>query len=454
MDAFEAYLSELSANRAAETVPENSGYGALSTLVNEVGHKLKPRVRCVLNPPTAAPASPTWPLLRQPNPKGEPTAPGQLPARGALEAKAPSADVAPVAQRPGRRYLGLYRQVLVTNYRDFVLVGTTPRASAPPRTLLAGADEADFWTLAASPAAAAAHGERSSSSCAPCCARRTSPRRRTSPGSSPLRPRGSRPRRGGRRAARPGDAPAALEEALGLAFEGERGEHFFRSTLVQTLFYGIFAAWVLWSKQQRRETKRRFRGAGRLVLHVPMISRALRGLAPPGSSARDLVEVLDWAGAALNRVDRATFFAAFEEGHAVQYFYEPFLEAFDPELRKQLGVWYTPPEIVRYMVARVDRVLRDELGIADGLADPRVVVLDPCCGTGAYLVDVLGNRRRHARERRGCPGGPRHQAGGHEPLFGFEILPAPFVVAHLQLGLRCKASARRSPTAEERGAST
>ena len=42
----------------------------------------------------------------------------------------------------------------------------------------------------------------------------------------------------------------------------------------------------------------------------------------------------------------------------MQYFYEPFLEAFDPELRKQLGVWYTPPEIVKYMVARVDQVLR------------------------------------------------------------------------------------------------
>ena len=73
----------------------------------------------------------------------------------------------------------------------------------------------------------------------------------------------------------------------------------------------------------------------------------------------------------------------------MQYFYEPFLEAFDPELRKQLGVWYTPEEIVRYMVRRVDQVLVSELGIADGLADPQVYVLDPCCGTGAYLVETL-----------------------------------------------------------------
>ena len=44
---------------------------------------------------------------------------------------------------------------------------------------------------------------------------------------------------------------AALEEALGLRFEGDKGEHFFRSTLVQTLFYGVFSAWVLWAKRRR-----------------------------------------------------------------------------------------------------------------------------------------------------------------------------------------------------------
>ena len=84
-------------------------------------------------------------------------------------------------------------------------------------------------------------------------------------------------------------------------------------------------------------------------------------------------------------MDRTAFFARFNEGDAVPYFYEPFLEAFDPDLRKQLGVWYMPSEVVRYMVARVDRALRDDLGIADGLAAENVYVLDPCCGTGAYL---------------------------------------------------------------------
>ena len=53
---------------------------------------------------------------------------------------------------------------------------------------------------------------------------------------------------------------------------------------------------------------------------------------------------------------------------AILYFYEPFLEAFDPDLRKRLGVWYTPPEIVRYQVRKIDRLLRDELSCGRGFA--------------------------------------------------------------------------------------
>ena len=87
-------------------------------------------------------------------------------------------------------------------------------------------------------------------------------------------------------------------------------------------------------------------------------------------------------------------------------FYEPFLAAYDPVLRKRLGVWFTPPEIVRYMVARIDRVLRDQLKVADGFADPNVFVLDPCCGTGAFLVEVL----RHIETTLKAAGGTRYRA--------------------------------------------
>ena len=130
------------------------------------------------------------------------------------------------------------------------------------------------------------------------------------------------------------------------------------------------------------------------------------------------------------------FFDRFSEGQAVPYFYEPFLEAFDPDLRKQLGVWYTPTEVVRYMVARVDKALKDDLGIADGLAADNVYVLDPCCGTGAYLAEVL-RRIALTLESRGLGAltGSRVKKAAMERVFGFEIMPAPFVIAHLQVGI-------------------
>src|SRR5665648_660439 len=202
---------------------------------------------------------------------------------------------------------------------------------------------------------------------------------------------------------------------------------------------GLFAAWVFWAEHHpRTDTGVRFdwRSAAR-YLHIPILQKLFYDFANPAQlGALKLDEVLDWAAEALNRVDRASFFSSFEQSHAVQYFYEPFLEAFDPELRKALGVWYTPPEIVTYMVERVDQVLRSELGIADGLADPRVVVLDPCCGTGAYLVEVL-NRIASTLRERGDDALLAHdlKEAAKSRVYGFEILPAPFVISHLQIGM-------------------
>src|SRR5213080_5327299 len=197
------------------------------------------------------------------------------------------------------------------------------------------------------------------------------------------------------------------------------------------MFYGVFSAWVLWHKEKPlRKNDFDWKSAA-WTLHVPMIKALFEQVATPTKlGPLGLVEVLDWTAAALNRVDRAAFFERFVESHAVQYFYEPFLEAFDPELRKQLGVWYTPPEIVQYMVARVDTVLREELHIAAGLADPRVYVLDPCCGTGAYLVEVLKRIAATLQEKGGdALLSSDLKRAALERVFGFEILPAPFVVA-------------------------
>src|SRR5690606_39089273 len=244
---------------------------------------------------------------------------------------------------------------------------------------------------------------------------------------------------------------AALEETLGAHFRGERGERFFRATVVQTLFYGVFSAWTLWHREQEAleaeghadEAQREFIWQSTpQYLRVPVLDRLFRELMGGTLHRLGLSDLLDRTARLLARVHRERFFARFDvQADAIQYFYEPFLEAYDPKLRKDLGVWYTPPELVRYMVARVDAVLRDELGVADGLADPSVVVLDPACGTGAFLVAVL-RRIRGTLEAQGAGAlvGSKLKRAATERLFGFELLTAPFVVAHLQLGLALRAA--------------
>ena len=171
---------------------------------------------------------------------------------------------------------------------------------------------------------------------------------------------------------------------------------------------------MLWARQTPQPTAKFNWHEAVWHLRAPVLAALFQEVAAPNRlQLFDLVEVLDWTAAALDRVDREAFFARFSEGEAVPYFYEPFLEAFDPALRKQLGVWYTPGEVVRYMVARVDKALKDDLGISDGLAAENVYVLDPCCGTGAYLAEVL---RRIAANLEGqgvgALAGARVKAGG------------------------------------------
>ena len=92
-------------------------------------------------------------------------------------------------------------------------------------------------------------------------------------------------------------------------------------------------------------------------------------------------------------------------------------------------------------------MLREELDRPDGLADPSVYVLDPCCGTGAYSSRCCGpSPPRCATRARKRLFGDKLKTAATKRVFGFEILPAPFVVAHLQLGLFLQAEG--APLAE------
>ena len=448
MHPLEIYLEELRAIRSSgAAVKETSGYGALANLFNAVGHTLKPKVRCFIHVKNSGAGLPDGGLFTPDQLKNTDEEAPLLgipqPARGVIEVKATDAEVDDVADtKQVRDYVKHYGQVLVTNYRSFLLLKRGENGN-PVRleSFQLASDEKSFWLLAAQPRKAANElGERFAEYL-----------KRVLLHAAPLNnPKdvafflASYARDARARVEGAGNLPAlaavrgALEEALGMKFEAEKGEHFFRSTLVQTLFYGVFSAWVLWHKEKPQRKNDFDWKAAAWTLHVPMIKALFDQVATPTKlGPLGLVEVLDWTAAAINRIDRAAFFEKFLETHAVQYFYEPFLEAFDPELRKQLGVWYTPPEIVQYQVARVDAALREELDIPDGLADPRVFVLDPCSGTGAYVVEVLRKigETLSARGEGDALNAEAIKKAALERVFGFELLPAPFVVAHMQMGL-------------------
>ena len=445
------YLNELKAIRATGAgVPETSYYPALSNLFNAAGKILKPKVRCVINIGNRGVGLPDGGLFTADQFSGE-LKKGQLPSRGAIEVKGTAQELLAIAaSRQVRDYLTRYGLVVVTNLRSFAVL-TADDAGNPVilENFSLAKNEQDFWnSIAAHPRAAAqTKGDQFVEFIRRVCLH-------NAPISSPKDVAwflASYARDALVRVERQKELPAlqairsALEEALGMNFVGEKGEHFFRSTLIQTLFYGVFSAWVRWHRDGPVPDTAFDWQTAEWSLHIPFIRTLYEEVAKPSRlRPLELVELLNWSAGVLNRVDRRAFFKDFDDEHAVQYFYEPFLEAYDPELRKELGVWYTPPEIVQYQVARVDRVLRDELNLADGLADPKVVVLDPCCGTGAYLVEVLRTIAATLHEKGGdaLVASDLKQAAMTR-VFGFEIMPAPFVVSHLQLGLTLQAHGAR-----------
>ncbi len=441
MTPVESYLADLLAARGAGTA-ETSGYPALANLLNEVGGALKPKITAVIHPANSGAGLPDGGFFSAKELRKRPdeTSLFELkPERGVLEVKPPDHDLGTLAQSAQvRNYLDHYGQILLTNYRSFALWTWEGGKPVAGENFHLAENEGAFWDIARHARDHRLLGERLLEYLRRVLlnrARLASPQDLAAYLASYARE--ARARVEGAPADTLAPVAEALGTALGIRFEGEKGAHFFRSTLIQTLFYGIFSAWVLWNEGNPKPGDRfRWREAA-YHLGLPVLRTLFHQLAHPQQlRALGLEEVLDWTESTLARVERSAFFARFRLGEAVQYFYEPFLAEFDPGLRKQFGVWYTPPEIVKYMVARVDRALVENFGIADGLASSKVIVLDPCCGTGAYLVETLRVIHERMKEQVGeSLAGVFAKEAAQKRLFGFELLPAPYIIAHLQLDL-------------------
>lgn len=445
---LQSYLEEIRRNRGSgAATDETSFYTPLENLLDAVGEDLEPPIDCVMQLKDAGAGNPDGGLFRM-DQIPETRAPlfddgGDVPKpeRGAIEVKAPAEGLDDLQESDQvEKYLEEYGICLITNYRAFRLLG----ADGPtgPDVLedfeLAESEEA-FWELTHQAGSIPSGLEERFEGFLKRVLTRNAPLRQPEDVAVLLASyaRDARLRLEDASLEDLGLLRDSFEESLGVEFQGSQGEEFFRSTIIQTLFYGLFSAWVLWHREAPdREDEFDWHEATD-YLGVPVLERLFNQVVVPSQLRQfRLLEILSWTEDALNRVDREAFFDRFEEKRAVQYFYEPFLERFDSELREQLGVWYTPEEVVEYQVRRVDTVLREKLGIRDGLASEEVVVLDPCCGTGAYLVEVLRQIARRLKEQgqEALMAEVLREAATNR-IYGFEVLTAPFVVAHLQIGL-------------------
>lgn len=228
----------------------------------------------------------------------------------------------------------------------------------------------------------------------------------------------------------------------------------FADLYAQTITYGLFAARL---HDDTPERFSRLEAAQRIPMANPFLRRAFQDIAGFDLDPRIAWVVDDLVGA-FALADMRTIMAGYaaQRGDAdpLMHFYEDFLAAYNPQLRKARGVWYTPAPVVRFIVRAVDDLLAARFGLRDGLADAsettrpvknphtgavcqvtehRVQLLDPAAGTGTFLAEAV--RRIHGHFGGAPEGLWRDYAARHllPRLMGFELLMASHAVAHVKL---------------------
>ena len=244
----------------------------------------------------------------------------------------------------------------------------------------------------------------------------------------------------------------------------------FADMYAQTICYGLFAA-------RCNHVGATFTRQG-AAYDLPKTNPFLRKLFQSIAGA-DLDERISWAvddlADLLAKADMGAVLADFgkatRQEDPVVHFYETFLAAYDPALRQSRGVYYTPEPVVSYIVRSVDAILKRDFALPAGLADNskvtikrptgktvkslikgvpavpqyeevqthRVQILDPATGTGTFLYSVIAQIKESFSGNAGM--WPGYVAEHLLPrIYGFELLMAPYSVAHMKLGLQLKDS--------------
>ena len=220
-------------------------------------------------------------------------------------------------------------------------------------------------------------------------------------------------------------------------------EEAFADLQAQTAAYGLFAARCL----QRGDSQPFTRKEAVFAETTPFLSNVFEQIAGPRIDPH-IAWIVDDLALLLERADMEQVLTDFgqrtRKEDPVVHFYEDFLEAYDPALREVRGVYYTPWPVVSYIVRSIDKLLRSQFGLADGLAATHtaqgegrpVVILDPATGTGTFLRETIA-LIRNTIYGKGLGGAWPEYVRNHllPRLFGFELLMAPYVICHLKLAL-------------------
>lgn len=230
----------------------------------------------------------------------------------------------------------------------------------------------------------------------------------------------------------------------------------FADMYAQTLCYGLFAARC---NAPAGTGFTRQSAANALPKTNPFLRKLFNSIAGPDLDDR-IAWAVDQLAVLLARANMKEILRDFgrhtRREDPVVHFYETFLAAYDPKLREARGVYYTPEPVVGYIVRSVDELLKREFNMPDGLADAskvtltrresngkkaekyethRLQILDPATGTGTFLYAVIDKIREHFNGNEGA--WPGYVAEHLLPrIFGFELLMAPYAVAHMKLGLQ------------------
>ncbi|MDE0016844.1 MAG: N-6 DNA methylase, partial [Candidatus Poribacteria bacterium] len=219
----------------------------------------------------------------------------------------------------------------------------------------------------------------------------------------------------------------------------------FADMYAQTLAYGLFAARCTLPNATHFS---RHTATDALPRSNPFLVQLFHHVASP-TLETNVTYILDDIAVLLRNVPtemlRTAFAARNHLEDPVIHFYETFLAEYDPQRRVDRGVYYTPPQVISYIVRSVDSLLKTELNRPDGLADDDTLILDPATGTGGFLLTVLDHVREYVAETYGAAEWTQYvNAQLVRRIFGFELLVAPYTIAHLKLSLFLQAQGWRA----------